>query len=662
MKRLIPLPACLCMLVLLIGISSSSYALNIKILSPNDGVLNQRTGDTADIPVSLTASGLTAGDKVELILDEGTKYQETVQLESTSGLYTYTFSSVPLGEHKLDAYVVAPDNSHVDHTDKANIGVGDLIVAMGDSITAGEVDDIYTDNWSADGRNGPRIDPYTGVKYGGFEPILNNLLTTFENYPHSVINRGLPGETAHDAISRIDDVINEYPTAKTWLLSYGTNDTNQDASPGAFMVSLWEIIRRIQRAIPGSSIYLSKMFFFNETDEDIWRIPYYNDAMGELTRSIPKVYWGADADTLFRSNNALFPGHVMGNPWSWLATTRTHHPNGVGMQKLAMLWKYALADSGILVTGGYYSSLGSLTADGVQIDDVDKIGLNPDNLFIVQQLMPQSVPRYLLVPGSGWKLQMQNEFDFGGGVVSVTARVENIADIPVSQVSFLLDSTPLPTTSWQDSQGVYNFQAQVNKLGQLVLAYPKPPVPATTKCNISPSTPNGNNGWYITIPKVHLSATGEWPAKSIYYKWDSTIVRLYVKEIIPIRGNHTIYYWSINQGLKEQQKSTVLRIDTTPPSKPVLPDTMLSILNGDPVALSWACRDDESGIDRYWYAVGTYPGGNNVLNWTTVTDSMGSFTPNGLPGTTYFMSAKAKNKAGLYSMIGRSGPMVIVKN
>jgi len=59
-------------------------------------------------------------------------------------------------------------------------------VAFGDSITMGggsNGDDYTPDDTSLDGRN-------TG---GGYEPILNNLLTSATGIPHSIINEGTVG-------------------------------------------------------------------------------------------------------------------------------------------------------------------------------------------------------------------------------------------------------------------------------------------------------------------------------------------------------------------------------------------------------------------------------------------------------------------------------------
>ena len=63
--------------------------------------------------------------------------------------------------------------------------------------------------------------------------------------------------------------------------------------------------------------------------------------------------------------------------------------------------------------------------------------------------------------------------------------------------------------------------------------------------------------------------------------------------------------------------------------------------------------DTNSAISAYWYAVGTSAGATDVVNWTNNGLNQ-SFTENGLSlvvGTTYYVSVKAVNGAGLESTI-----------
>jgi PKD repeat protein/spore germination protein YaaH len=63
--------------------------------------------------------------------------------------------------------------------------------------------------------------------------------------------------------------------------------------------------------------------------------------------------------------------------------------------------------------------------------------------------------------------------------------------------------------------------------------------------------------------------------------------------------------------------------------------------------------DTNSAIAEYWYAVGTSTGGTDIVNWTNNSLNQ-SFTETGLSltvGTTYYVSVKAINGAGLESII-----------
>ena len=75
------------------------------------------------------------------------------------------------------------------------------------------------------------------------------------------------------------------------------------------------------------------------------------------------------------------------------------------------------------------------------------------------------------------------------------------------------------------------------------------------------------------------------------------------------------------------------------------------------LSANWtAAGDGESGIRRYWYAIGTTPGGTNVRNWTDA-GNVTAVTRTGLTlagGQTYYFSVKAENWVGLPSAVTSS--------
>jgi lysophospholipase L1-like esterase len=125
-------------------------------------------------------------------------------------------------------------------------------VAIGNSITAGVGDEYAADDTSSDGRN-------TG---GGFEPILNDLLTVAKNAPHSVVNAGDPGTTSANGLSAINTILATHHDAYGFLVMYGTNDARPWAhikpgpGPNTFQDNMQQIINAITAA--GKKVWIAR--------------------------------------------------------------------------------------------------------------------------------------------------------------------------------------------------------------------------------------------------------------------------------------------------------------------------------------------------------------------------------------------------------------------
>jgi hypothetical protein len=88
--------------------------------------------------------------------------------------------------------------------------------------------------------------------------------------------------------------------------------------------------------------------------------------------------------------------------------------------------------------------------------------------------------------------------------------------------------------------------------------------------------------------------------------------------------------------------------DTTAPGVPSV--TACAGATSDNLSASWTASDPDSQITLYQYAIGTTPGGSEVINWT-FTDQTG-FDLSGLTltqGQLYYISVKARNAGGLWS-------------
>ena len=202
-------------------------------------------------------------------------------------------------------------------------------VAVGDSITWGSGDDIPSDDTSLDGQN-------TG---GGFEPILNNLLTAAKGYPHNVVNAGVSGTTSADGASTISTTLSNNPSANYFLIMYGSNDAWIPAVPsgmgltpgdpgysGSFKDNMQRIVSAVLAA--GKIPYLAEVPYSTYSGISDAAIQEYNVVIDELVLTnnilvVPPAFY------------AYFKAHQ-----NELADRL--HPNGIGYQSMANLWFTAL--------------------------------------------------------------------------------------------------------------------------------------------------------------------------------------------------------------------------------------------------------------------------------------------------------------------------------
>jgi hypothetical protein len=128
-----------------------------------------------------------------------------------------------------------------------------------------------------------------------------------------------------------------------------------------------------------------------------------------------------------------------------------------------------------------------------------------------------------------------------------------------------------------------------------------------------------------------------------------------IQSIFPVEAGKVMYEAFTNRG------EIVLRnslMDVTPPSRVVVRDGTGSDIGVSPyttkISSNWdAAVDKESGISRYWYKIGTTPGGSEVLDWIdnglarSFTTSRTNFSL--IRGKKYYVTVKAVNGVGLSS-------------
>jgi hypothetical protein len=100
-------------------------------------------------------------------------------------------------------------------------------------------------------------------------------------------------------------------------------------------------------------------------------------------------------------------------------------------------------------------------------------------------------------------------------------------------------------------------------------------------------------------------------------------------------------------------------VTTLPPNPPTVsaPSVTPSLKS---LGASW--MPNSTDITQYRYAIGTTPGGRNVVGWMYLTAT--SFTRNDLTlvnGQTYYVTVQARNAAGLWSVNGVSGPVLALQ-
>jgi DNA-directed RNA polymerase subunit RPC12/RpoP len=91
---------------------------------------------------------------------------------------------------------------------------------------------------------------------------------------------------------------------------------------------------------------------------------------------------------------------------------------------------------------------------------------------------------------------------------------------------------------------------------------------------ITPDEPDGESGWYVTIPEVTL--TNE-PLATVYYHWDSYPFKVYDSSFNGLVGKHTLYYYSRDEaGHVEPTKSIKINIDLDTPRTTVKLDPVIA--------------------------------------------------------------------------------------
>jgi lysophospholipase L1-like esterase len=222
----------------------------------------------------------------------------------------------------LDKLVLTPSSSYTPTGTGPPETVDVEYVAVGDSITFGSNDTISSD----------------GI---GYEPILGNLLTVSKGYPVNIANEGVGGVSSADGAAFISATLSKYPSAKYYLVMYGTNDADTSGGPtpsgmnslpgdpgydGSYKDNMQKIISAI--LANGKTPYLAEVPYTTLAR-------YSNSSIQEYNVVIDQLYVANGISVTPPPFYAYFLAHP-GELDDGL------HPNGAGYQSMADLWFKAI--------------------------------------------------------------------------------------------------------------------------------------------------------------------------------------------------------------------------------------------------------------------------------------------------------------------------------
>jgi lysophospholipase L1-like esterase len=254
--------------------------------------------------------------------------------------FSATFNGLAKGEYRVDAYIVDSSQNIVagqlNHDYATQLGVGDIYVAIGDSITEGYDGIAYNvppyTNWlqapmaSTDYRNYPQC----GVSSGAYQDhwqeashhiTLNDELAAFLGYPVFILNEGFAGITTSGYVSRMG--LTQWQNriaalgANKWLVHLGNNDL---AGSPAFQSSLQTIVNSLKGTYGASGTDIVLAIPKNGTS---WQ-PYINNLI-----TANGLLKGPDFNTFYL--NHTNPPLVTGI-----------HPNAAGHAQMARLWTLSI--------------------------------------------------------------------------------------------------------------------------------------------------------------------------------------------------------------------------------------------------------------------------------------------------------------------------------
>lgn len=298
-----------------------------------------QTQPTLVVTATVQVASLPSGGGVKFVMDESTTNQ-IIQYDLSTP-FTATFTNLAKAEHTLDTYIVDSSNSTVsgsaNHDRATHIGIGDIILAIGDSVTAGWDGVVYSNapytDWtsvpqkSADNRNFPQVDIYNWITLANDVQMVshhileNDILTRFDGYPVFILNEGVSTIWTGGYLPRMDqqawqDRINALHPNKCQI-HLGINEAQREKSE--YTSNMTQIVSDLvtRHGIAASNIVLAVPAKWFET---IWK-PTIDSLISNLGLSRGPDFQG------YYSRNTNPP-----------VLYTTYHPTITGQCQMARLW------------------------------------------------------------------------------------------------------------------------------------------------------------------------------------------------------------------------------------------------------------------------------------------------------------------------------------
>lgn len=308
-------------------ISESDIPFTIPYIQTNDDI-------TASVKLSDDQTSLIK--EVSFILK---KNDQVIEHRTVTSPYKTVFKDLEKGEYTLDAYALDPEGKVLTdekfHDHVSRIGIGDIIIAIGDSITEGHY--LYKSqmpNWrsapaeylSADHRTYPQTAGKAKFPTQTWLPELSNQVTELYGYPVFIKNAGYSEFTTEDYLALMKT--KEWQTRQhelapnKWIILLGVNEGLFTVSAEAYRSNLEQIISLLQNdyRAEAKNIFLAKPSYTVGKDHTKQMLPVVDGfwEKGEVSK-------GPDFWDYFSSRHETYYKDYV-------------HPNAQGMKEMARLW------------------------------------------------------------------------------------------------------------------------------------------------------------------------------------------------------------------------------------------------------------------------------------------------------------------------------------